>query len=218
MSAGNSPRRADMMRALGASVVLVEQVDGLPGRVTGADIAAADERARTDAERGGAWYVDQFNNPGAVAAHELGTAPEIWQQTDGHVDALVACVGSGGTLIGCGRALKARKADVHILAVEPASARILAEGAVADPRHMLQGSGYGVVPPQWDPSVVDGYLSVDDGLAAQTRDWLGRRCGLYVGYTAAANVAAATQWLSEQNAELTVVTFLCDTGLKYLTE
>jgi cysteine synthase A len=218
MSAGNSPRRADMMRALGAAVVLVDQVDGRPGQVTGADIAAADERARADAAQQGAWYVDQFNNPGSISAHEFGTAPEIWRQTDGQVDAFIACVGSGGTLIGCARGLKARKAGVRILAVEPASARILAEGRVADPRHVLQGSGYGIVPPQWDASLVDGHLAVDDSAATEAREWLGHRCGLHVGFTAAANVAAATRWLIEQDCELTAVTVLCDTGLKYLSD
>lgn len=217
MSAGNSPRRADMMRALGAEVELVDQVDGVPGHVTGTDIAAAEERARADAAQHGAWYVDQFNNPGSVRAHETGTALEIWKQTDGTLDAFVACVGSGGTLIGCARAMKHRRAGIRIMAVEPATARILGAGSVDDPRHTLQGSGYGIVPPQWDASLVDGFLAVDDEAAAATRDWLGRRCGLHVGFTAAANIAAATEWLNEQQKDLTVVTVLCDTGLKYMT-
>src|SRR3569623_1680525 len=111
MSAGNSSRRADMMRALGATVVLVDQVDGVPGQVTGADIAAADERARAESQQLGAYYVDQFNNPGSVLIHERSTAPEIWQQTNGRIDAFLACVGSAGTLIGCGRALKELSPD-----------------------------------------------------------------------------------------------------------
>lgn len=217
MSAGNSPRRGEMMRALGATVVLVDQIDGSPGQVTGADIDAAAARAREDAEQTGAWYVDQFNNPGTVRAHEQ-TGSEIWRETDGGVDAFVACVGSGGTLIGCGRALRDRRTDVRVIAVEPASARVLAGERVTDPCHSLQGSGYGSVPPQWDASVVDDYLGVTDDAAARTREWLGRRCGLHVGFTSAANVAAATTWLSHQQQELTVVTVLCDTGLKYLPE
>ena len=217
MSAGNSSRRADMMRALGATVVLVDQVDGVPGQVTGADIAAADERARAESQQLGAYYVDQFNNPGSVLIHERSTAPEIWQQTNGRIDAFLACVGSAGTLIGCGRALKELSTDLQVLAVEPATARILAEGSVSNPRHTLQGSGYGFVPPQWDPEVVDGYLAVDDATAAETREWLGVQCGLHVGFTAAANVAAAIEWLNlEQRDDFTAVTVLCDTGLKYL--
>jgi cysteine synthase A len=205
-----------MMRSLGATVVLVDQVDGGPGQVTGADIEAAAARARREAEDTGAWYVDQFNNPGSVSAHER-TGEEIWEQTNGRVDAFVACVGSGGTLLGCARTLKARKSEVAILAVEPATARPLAGQPISDSRHSLQGSGYSIVPPHWDPVLVDGYLAVSDDTAERTRNWLGRRCGLHVGYTAAANVAAATEWLTTGQQDLTVVTVLCDTGLKYLS-
>jgi cysteine synthase A len=214
MSAGNSPERARMMQALGARVVLVDQVDGTPGQVTGADIAAASKRAREDAEASGAWYVDQFHNPGGLLAHQNGTAVEVWEQTGGAVDVFVACVGTGGTLVGTGRGLKARK-PVTVLAVEPATSAVLAGLPVTDPRHVLQGAGYGDVPPHHDPDVVDGYLQVTDDEAVAAREWLGRRCGLHVGYTAAANVHAATSWLQQQDADLTVVTVLCDTGLKY---
>jgi cysteine synthase A len=214
MSAGNSPERARMMQALGASVVLVDQVDGSPGQVTGADIEAASQQAREAAAADGAWYVDQFHNPGGLIAHETGTAVEVWEQTGGAVDAFVACVGTGGTLVGTGRGLKARKA-VTVLAVEPASSAVLAGLPVTSARHVLQGAGYGGVPPHHDPDVVDGYLQVTDEEATTAREWLGRRCGLHVGYTAAANVHAATRWLQAQDADLTVVTVLCDTGLKY---
>jgi cysteine synthase A len=214
MSAGNSPERARMMQALGARVVLVDQVDGTPGQVTGADIEAASKRAVEDASSNGSWYVDQFHNPGGLLAHESGTAVEVWEQTGGAVDAFVACVGTGGTLVGTGRGLKARK-DVTVLAVEPATSPVLAGLPVTDPRHVLQGAGYGGVPPHHDPTVVDGYLQVTDDEAIAAREWLGRRCGLHVGYTAAANVHAATRWLQEQDSDLTAVTVLCDTGLKY---
>jgi cysteine synthase A len=217
MSAGNSPQRAAMIRRLGGDVVLVEQVDGAPGQVTGADIAAAEVAARDAAVRDGAYYVDQFNNPGGPRAHETGTASEVWDQTDGTIDAFVAVVGSGGTLIGTARGLKARRADVLCLAVEPHTAAVLADGVVTRPQHLLQGSGYGLVPPAFDRSVVDGYLRVTDDEAAATRAWLAQRCGLDVGFTAAANVRAATSWLQDQDADLTVVTVLCDTGAKYAT-
>jgi len=213
MSCGNSPQRAAMMRALGAAVVLVDQVDGTPGSVTGADIAAAEDRARSEAVARSAWYVDQFHNPGSVAAHQDGTAAEIWQQTGGDVDAFVACVGTGGTLIGAARGLKAREAEVKAIAVEPENAAVLAGHDVTDPKHLLQGAGYGSVPPHWDPSVVDGFLQVGDGDATQTRSWLAKRCGLHVGFTAAANVHAAMEWLRTNGG--TAVTVLCDGGWKY---
>ncbi|HET6910043.1 MAG TPA: cysteine synthase family protein, partial [Mycobacteriales bacterium] len=214
MSRGNSPQRAAMMRAVGAEVVLVDQVDGTPGRVTGTDIAAAEKHARDDAGARGAWYVDQFRNPGSVAAHQNGTAAEIWEQTGGEVDAFVACVGTGGTLIGVARGLKARKPSVAAIAVEPAGAAVLAGHAVTQAQHLLQGAGYGSVPPHWDPKLVDGFLQVNDDEASQCRKWLARRCGLHVGFTAGANVHAAISWLRD-NGPATVVTVLCDGGWKY---
>src|SRR5690349_23605835 len=106
MSAGNSPERARMLEALGAEVVLVPQVDGAPGQVTGADVKRAADEARRLARGRGAWYVDQFHNPGSVAAHEHGTGPEIWRDLGGRLDAFVAIVGSGGTFVGTSRYLK----------------------------------------------------------------------------------------------------------------
>lgn len=215
MSRGNSSKRAEIMRALGASVVLVDQVDGKAGQVTGADIAAAADRARSDAGERGAWYVDQFHNPGSVIAHETGTATEIWEQTGGDIDAFVSCVGTGGTLIGVARGIKARKPTASVLAVEPASAPVLSGGRVTDSRHLLQGASYGTVPPHWDPALVDGYLQVTDEDAVACRSWLAKTCGLYVGYTSAANVRAAMAWLKACDEAKTVVTVLCDGGWKY---
>jgi cysteine synthase A len=217
MSAGNSPARAEMIRRLGGAVVLVDQVDGSPGRVTGRDIDAAEARAHEDAELQGAWYADQFSNPGGARAHETTTAPEIWDQTGGRVDAFVACVGSGGTLMGTARGLKARNPALQALAVEPAGAAILSGSPGPMVPHLLQGAGYGIVPPTFDRGLVDGYLAVTDDDAIARRRWLGQRCGLDVGYTAAANVQASLRWLQGQAADVTVVTVLCDTGLKYTT-
>src|SRR5688572_15213161 len=102
MSRGNSPARRAQMEALGAEVVLVNQADGTPGKVTGADIEAAVVRARAIARDRGGLYVDQFNNPSGVRAHEMATGPEIWQQTDGRVTAFVCAVGTGASLVGTG--------------------------------------------------------------------------------------------------------------------
>lgn len=217
MSAGNSPQRAHMMRSLGASVVLVDQVDGAPGQVTGADIAAAQERARHDARTDGGWYVDQFRNPGSVAAHETTTAQELWEQTQGRIDAFVSCVGTAGTLIGVARGLKSRNPAVLVLCVEPETAAVLAGHEVTNPKHLLQGAGYATVPPHWQQTLVDGYLQVSDAETTACRAWLARTCGLHVGFTAAANVHAASQWLRACDQDRTVVTVLCDGGWKYPT-
>ncbi len=125
MSRGNSPRRAEMLRGLGAEVVLVEQVDGEPGRVTGADVAAALGAARRLATERDAFYVDQFNNPACIDAHEHGTGEEILRQSEGRLDAFVALVGSGGTFIGTMRALKRRRPQIEGVAVEPLGAEVL---------------------------------------------------------------------------------------------
>lgn len=217
MSAGNSPARAQMMTALGAEVILVPQVDGAPNEVTGTDIAAAADQAREIAAERGAFYVDQFANPDSVRAHEEGTGPEIWQQTGGSVDAFVASVGSGGTFVGTSLFLKQRNPGVRCVAVEPREAAVLAGQQVRNPRHVLQGTGYGLVPPKWQPALADGYLGISDEEAVDYRCRLAVQEGLYVGFSAAANVCAAVKTL--QGGDLgpspTVVTILCDTGLKY---
>ena len=219
MSAGNSPERARMLRGMGAEVVLVEQVNGTPGRVTGPDVRAAAARARALADERGAYYVDQFRHPGGPLAHENTTGPEIWQQTSGRLDGFVACVGSGGTFVGTSRYLKTQSPRVHCAAVEPANARVLAGERVTDGRHVLQGTGYGVVPPHWEPDLADSCLGVSDEEAGAMRAALARTEGLYVGYSAAANVVAARALAAsgQLGDDPVIVTILCDTGLKYAT-
>ena len=217
MSTGNSIERVRMLEALGALVTRVPQVDGEPGRVTGADIAAAERAARAFAAERGAFYVDQFHNTAVARAHEEGTGPELWAQCGGRLDAFVAIVGTGGTFVGTSRCLKRMSPAPCCYAVEPEGTQPLAGLAVTDPRHLLQGVGYGIVPPLWDPSLVDGTLAVSDDEAGAMRHRLGAEEGLYVGYSAAANVVAALQ-LYDRGLVVrgaTVATVLCDTGLKY---
>lgn len=217
MPAGNSPERARMLEALGAGVVLVPQVDGQPGEVTGADVRAATAVAIDLAGRGGAFYVDQFNNPSCLAAHEEGTGPEIWQAVGGELDAFVGIVGTGGTFVGTSRYLKSRRPGILCAAVEPAGAEVLAGKPVAKPKHLLQGTGYGVIPPHWDPALADVCLAVSDEEAVEWRRLLAVREGLHVGFSAGANVCAAARLLlgGRLPPDATVVTILCDTGLKY---
>lgn len=217
MSAGNSIERVRMLEALGAQVTRVPQVDGGPGRVTGADIGAAEQAARAFAAERGAFYVDQFHNPAVARAHEQGTGPELWQQSGGRLDAFVAIVGTGGTFVGTSRHLKRMSPPPRCYAVEPQGAQPLAGRAVTDARHLLQGAGYGLVPPLWDASLADGTLTVSDDEAVAMRRRLGAEEGLYVGYSAAANVAAALQLFDRGLVATgsTVATVLCDTGLKY---
>ena len=206
-----------MLEALGAEVVLVPQVDGAPGQVTGADVKRAADEARRLARARGAWYVDQFHNPGSVAAHEHGTGPEIWRDLGGRLDAFVAIVGSGGTFVGTSRYLKRRNPEIVCTAVEPEGCEPLAGKRITRPRHLLQGTGYGVVPPHWEPHLADAVLSVSDDEAILYRKLLAEKEGLHVGFSAAANVYAAVKLLASGRMprQGTVVTVLCDTGLKY---
>ena len=217
MSAGNSPQRARMLEALGAEVVLVPQVDGVPGQVTGADIAAAAKIARRIATERGGFYVDQFHAPECVRTHQETTGLEIWQQTGGRVDAWVASVGTGATFLGVAAALRERNPSVRCVAVEPAGCQPLAGNPVTKPRHLLQGTSYGSVPPHWDGRLMDASIAVTDEEVERWRRLLATREGLHVGYSAAANVCACASLLGSGQlaADAVVVTILCDTGLKY---
>ncbi len=217
MSEGNSPARARMLAALGAEVVLVTQVDGCPGQVTGADIAAAATRAERIATESNAYYVDQFNNPACVKAHETGTGPEIWEAVGGKLDAFVAAVGTGGTFVGTSRFLKRERPSLWCVAVEPRGAEVLAGKEVTKPCHLLQGTGYGQVPPQWSAELADEFVAVSDQEAVVYRELIARREGLHVGYSAAANVCAAVKLIEagRLGEDPTIATVLCDTGLKY---
>jgi len=219
MSKGNSPERVRILKALGAEVVLVPQVDGVPGKVTGSDIAAAVEKAKELAAEKDAFYVDQFNNPSSVAAHYTTTGPEIWRDLEGKVSAFVAVIGTGGTFIGSSKFLKEQNNAIFCAAVEPEKAAILKTGSVENPKHIIQGTGYSLVPPQWEPGLADDIIPVgDEEVEAQTRE-LARLEGLYVGFSSGANICAAKKLLARQQLkpDPTVVTILCDTAFKYST-
>ena len=200
--------------------MLVDQIDGVPGQVTGQDIAAAEALAHRLAMERGAYYVDQFHNSGGIDAHERTTGPELMQQCNHALGAFVALVGSGGTFCGVSRYLKRQRSEIRCIAVEPEGAEVLAGKPVRKTRHLLQGVGYGKVPPLWQPHVADGFLAVADDEAIETKRLLAQREGLHVGYSAAANVCAAIKLAraGALGAVPTVATVLCDTGLKYAPE
>lgn len=219
MSEGNSVERIKILKALGAEVVRVPQVDGSPGMVTGNDIAKAVEKALEIAKERNAFYVDQFNNPANVAGHYLTTGPEIWNDLDGNIDAFVASIGTGATFVGTSRFLKEKRKSIFCAPAEPEQAAILKKGFVVNPKHIIQGTGYSMIPPQWDPTLVDDVITVrDDEVEYQTRQ-LAREEGLYVGYSSGANVCAALKLLKSGilKGNPVVVTILCDTAYKYST-
>ncbi len=217
MSEGNSPERIKILKALGAEVIRVPQVDGTPGRVTGNDIARAVEKAKEIAKKKNAFYVDQFNNPSSVSAHYTTTGPEIWNDLEGNLDAFVAAVGSGGTFVGTSTFLKEQNKNIFCAAVEPENAAILKKGYVNNPKHIIQGTGYSLIPPLWNPNLPDEIITVTDEEVENQTKWLARHEGLYVGYSSGANVAAALKLMNsgilKENS--VVVTVLCDTAYKY---
>ncbi len=214
MSVGNSPERAKILKALGAEVIFTPQVDGEKGMVTGEDISYAAEIAISLAKEKGAYYVNQFHNPASVFAHFNTTGPEIWKEFP-EIGAFVAAVGSGGTFTGTSRYLKTCSPGIRCVAVEPESAAILKTGQVNNPKHIIQGTGYGFVPPHWDPTLADDIVLVSDAEVREMTLRLSRDQGLYLGYSSGANVAAALKYAQLHPDVKNVATILCDTGYKY---
>lgn len=217
MSAGNSVERARMMRALGAEVVIVGQAPGgVPGQVTGADLALVEAAAQDITARRGAFRADQFRHPGNPAAHETGTAPEIWEQSGGTVTAFCDFAGSGGTLGGAARFFA--RHGVRSYAVEPEGAGAIAGQPVTAPDHPIQGGGYGMADLDHLRDVpLAGCLSVSGVAARDHARLLARSEGIFGGFSAGANLAGALQLLSWPEAGGTVAIVICDSGLKYLS-
>jgi len=196
---------------------VVDQVEGNPGNVTLADVEAAKSKAMEIIAETGAYNVDQFENPNNSEAHYESTGPEIWRQTGGKVGAFLATVGTSGTFSGVSRFLKEKNPEITCVAVEPEGAQVIKGCAVEKPLHFLQGSGYGMVQPLFTYETMDFTLGVTDRDAVKYKKLLGKKEGIYVGYTSGANVAAAVQLLNSGKIpkDSWVVTVLNDTGLKY---
>ena len=219
MSRGNSMERARMMAALGAEVVLVDQLpDSLPGQVSGGDLALVEAEAQRLVAERGAFRADQFNLASNARAHELHTGPEFLAQSGGQLDAFCDFAGTGGSFAGCARAFRASGADIKCYLVEPAGAAVLAGQPLTRPNHKIQGGGYAMAPlPLVDETLVDGYLKIDDDMATRTARRLAREEGIFAGFSSGANVAAALQLLRGPHDGGTVAVILCDSGLKYLS-
>lgn len=219
MSRGNSEERVRMMRALGAEVVLVDQPGhGQAGQVTGEDLALVERRAQEETERRGGFRLDQFVREGSRLAHELGTGPEIWEASGGKVTAFCDFIGSGGAFAGVTRALRARNPAIRCYGVEPEGAAPLSGQSVTAPGHRIQGGGYSLAKlPLLGGVEADGWLTVTDTEAIAMARRLAREEGLFAGFSAGANVAAALALLDGPERGGCVAALLCDTGLKYLS-
>ncbi len=219
MSRGNSVERAHMMAALGAEVVLVDQLPGsTPGQVSGADLAEVDRVAQEIVAARRAFRADQFHHAGNAAAHYETTAPEIWADSDGLVTAFADFAGSGGTYGGTIAGLRAKNPEVRGYLVEPDGAAALAGAEVTAPDHPIQGGGYSMADLDFLQDVsVDGYLTVDGDTARATAQALAKEEGIFGGFSAGANVAAALQLLAGPEKGGVVAVVICDSGLKYLS-
>ena len=203
-----SIERRNLMKAYGAEVVLTDGSKGMKGA-----IAKAQELA---GEIPNSFIPSQFTNPANPSIHEATTGPEVWRDTEGKVDILVAGVGTGGTVTGTGRYLKSQNPDVKVVAVEPAGSPVLSEGHAG--AHKIQGIGAGFVPDTLDTSVYDEVIAVADEDAFETGRELAAKEGLLVGISSGAAVWAAGQLAQRpENKGKTIVAILPDTGERYLS-
>jgi len=202
-----SKERRALLRGFGAELVLTPGPDGMTGAINKATELAAQP---------GHVMLSQFNNPANPAIHRATTAEEIWNDTDGTVDIVVAGVGTGGTISGIGEVLKARRPGVQIIAVEPAASPVLSGGAKGP--HPIQGIGAGFIPDNYDGSVVDEIIAVDAADAFATARALATREGLLVGISSgAATFAALAVAARPENAGKRLVVIIPSFGERYLS-
>lgn len=198
--------RRMLLKSYGAEVILTPAEEGMAGAVGRAE--------RMVAETPGAWLTQQFENPANPAVHEATTGDEIWRETGGKIDAFVAGVGTGGTITGVSRVLRARNAAVKIVAVEPRGSAVLSGGKPG--LHGIQGLGAGFVPAVLEQDLIDSVVTVTDLAADKMMKRLAREEGLLVGPSAGANVHAAVEVAATMKPGTRVVTILCDTGERYV--
>ena len=225
MSCGNTPERAAHMRALGAEVVLVDQLENsISGQVTGNDLKLVEAEADRITMERNAFRAGQFSNVANVMAHEQTTGPEMWEQSSGEMDVFVDCIGTAGTFTGVSRYLKSRKPAIRCYVVEPQAASVLKcvdQNLRNTPEgHKIQGAGYARADeklPLFDRTLADGFISVTDEDSIKFARMLARLEGIMGGFSTGAHLAAAVELLRTTERGKTIGFVICDSGLKYLS-
>lgn len=203
-----SVERRNLIKAYGAEIVLTDGAKGMAGAI---------EKARElNSAIEGSILAGQFVNPANPAVHRATTGPEIWNDTEGKVDILVAGVGTGGTVTGVGEYLKSKNSEIKVVAVEPAGSPVLSKGVSG--AHKIQGIGAGFVPEVLNTGIYDEIITVEDEAAFATGRAFGRTEGILVGISSGAALWAATELAKRaENAGKTIVVILPDTGDRYLS-
>ena len=203
-----SIERRNLLKALGAELVLTPGSEGMKG--------AIDKAKELKASNKNSIILQQFENPANPQIHRVTTAEEIWNDTDGQVDIVVAGVGTGGTLTGIGEVLKSKKSDVKVVAVEPTNSPVISGGKPGP--HKLQGIGAGFIPKNLNVSIIDEVIKVDNEDAFKASKDLARTEGLLVGISSGAAIVAATELAKrEENKGKNIVVILPDTGERYIS-
>lgn len=203
-----SIERRNLLKAYGAEIVLTEGSKGMQGAVEKAkELAAKTENS---------FIAGQFENPANPQAHINTTGPEIWEDTDGKVDILVSCVGTGGTISGTGKYLKSKNPEIKIVAVEPETSPLLSKGTAGP--HKIQGIGANFVPDALDKDIYDEIITVSDENAYKTGKEIARSEGILVGISSGAAVYAASELAKRpEHKDKIIVAILPDTGERYLS-
>jgi cysteine synthase A len=199
------------MQALGAEIELVPSEGGLTTKKLILDMI---EAAREYCKRPHTFWTDQLSNTDSIAGY-FGLGEEIWEQTGGNVDAFVHCVGTGASSRGIATVLKRHKPGLDAVAIEPAESAVLSGGQPGP--HKIEGVGIGYTPPLWDAGLMDDIIAISTADAKAMARRLAREEGLFAGTSSGANVLAAIQIAKKLGPDATVVTLMCDSGLKYLS-